>query len=58
MNIERPYGGNRSDLHEALELAADGKINVEVTHDPLDNAVQAFDDLAAGKIQGRIVLVP
>lgn len=58
VNIERPYGGDRSDLHQALALAANGKIHVEVTHYPLDDAQRAFDDLRAGKVQGRIVLVP
>ncbi|MFT4232074.1 MAG: alcohol dehydrogenase catalytic domain-containing protein [Leucobacter sp.] len=58
VNVERPYGGNRSDLNEALALARNGKIHVEVTHYALDDAVQAFHDLEGGKIQGRIVLVP
>lgn len=58
VNIERPYGGNRSDLLEALALARQGKIHLEVTHYALDDAVQAFHDLEEGKIQGRIVLVP
>lgn len=58
VNIERPYGGNRSDLNEALALARAGKIHVAVTHYPLDDAKQAFEDLEEGKIQGRIVLVP
>ncbi len=58
VNIERPYGGNRSDQREALALAQEGKINVDVVHYPLDQASQAFEDLHAGKIHGRIVLVP
>ncbi len=58
VNIERPYGGNRSDQREALALALAGKIHVEVTRYPLDDAKRAFQDLHDGKIQGRIVLVP
>ncbi len=58
VNIERPYGGNRSDQREALALARAGKIHVEVTRYPLDDAKRAFDDLHHGRIQGRIVLVP
>lgn len=58
VNIERPYGGNRSDQREALALAAAGKIHVEVRHYPLEDAKQAFEDLHDGKVQGRIVLVP
>ncbi|WP_449278461.1 zinc-binding dehydrogenase [Leucobacter sp. GX24907] len=58
VNIERAYGGTRSDMREAVALARQGKIGVEVVRYPLDDAVQAFDDLHHGKIQGRAVLVP
>jgi len=58
VNIERAYGGPQKDLREVVALAQQGKIAVEVTRYPLDDAPQAFKDLQAGKIQGRIVLVP
>lgn len=58
VNIERAYGGTRSDMRQAVALAQAGKIGVEVVRYPLDDAVQAFDDLHHGKIQGRAVLVP
>lgn len=58
VNIERAYGGTRSDMRQAVALAQAGKIGVEVVRYPLDEAVQAFDDLHHGKIQGRAVLVP
>lgn len=58
VNIERAYGGPQKDLREVVALAQQGKIAVEVTHYPLDDAPQAFEDLKSGKIQGRIVLVP
>jgi propanol-preferring alcohol dehydrogenase len=58
VNIERAYGGTRSDLRQAVALARQGKIGVEVVRYSLDDAVQAFDDLHHGKIQGRAVLVP
>lgn len=58
VNIERAYGGTRSELRAVLALAAAGKIGVQVQRYGLEDAVQAFDDLEAGKIQGRAVLVP
>lgn len=58
VNIERAYGGTRSDMREVIALAQQGKISVEVVRYPLDDALQAFDDLRHGRIQGRAVLVP
>lgn len=58
VNIERAYGGTRSEMRQAIALAQAGKISVEAKHYSLDDAVQAFDDLHHGRIQGRAVLVP
>lgn len=58
VNIERAYGGTRSDMRQVVALAQAGKIGVEVTRFPLDDAVKAFDELHEGNVQGRIVLVP
>lgn len=58
VNIERAYGGTRSDLRQVVALAREGKITVDVVRYPLDEAVQAFDDLHHGRVQGRAVLVP
>lgn len=58
VNIERAYGGTRSDMRQVVALARAGKIGVEVVRYSLDDAVQAFDDLHHGRIQGRAVLVP
>ena len=58
VNIERAYGGTRSDMRQAIALARAGKIGVEVVRYPLDDALQAFDDLHHGRVQGRAVLVP
>lgn len=58
VNIERAYGGTRAELLQVLALARAGKIGVEVVRYSLDDAVQAFDDLHHGKVQGRAVLVP
>ncbi|MGO3089822.1 MAG: alcohol dehydrogenase catalytic domain-containing protein [Galactobacter sp.] len=58
VNIERAYGGTRAEMRQAIALARAGKIGVEVKRYSLDDAVQAFDDLHHGRIQGRAVLVP
>lgn len=58
VNIERAYGGTRSDMRQAVALVQQGKLHVETTKYSLDDAVQAFDDLRDGKVSGRIVLVP
>ncbi|KAM9862509.1 alcohol dehydrogenase catalytic domain-containing protein [Leucobacter sp. BZR 635] len=58
VNIERAYGGTRADMRQVIALAQAGRISVEVVRYPLDDAPQAFDDLHAGKIAGRAVLVP
>lgn len=58
VNIERAYGGTRAEMREVIALAQAGKIGVEVERYSLDDAVQAFDDLHHGRVQGRAVLVP
>lgn len=58
VEIERAYGGTRAEMREVIALAQQGKIGVEVKRYSLDDAVQAFDDLHHGRIQGRGVLVP
>lgn len=58
VNVERAYGGTRADMREVIALAQTGRIAVEVERRPLDDAPAAFADLDAGKVQGRIVLIP
>lgn len=58
VNIERTYGGTRSEVREVIALAQRGRIGVEVVRYPLDDAVRAFDDLRRGRVRGRAVLVP
>lgn len=48
----------RSELVEALRLGADGSLRTPVTTAPLDKAVEVLDDLRAGRVVGRAVLVP
>lgn len=58
INIERPYGGTRSDVRQVIALAQQGRIGVDVVRYPLDDAARAFGDLRCGRIRGRAVLVP
>ena len=48
--------GTRRDLHDALELAAGGRIKTIVEPDKLENINAIFDRMHKGQIEGRIVL--
>lgn len=48
--------GTRSDLQEALDFAAEGKVTATVATDTLDNINDVFQRMIDGKIEGRIVL--
>ena len=48
--------GTRRDLDEALAFAADGKVRSEITKVPLSEINTVFDNMKAGKIDGRMVL--
>lgn len=48
----------RSELVEALRLGAQGSLRTPVTTAPLDRAAAVLDDLRAGRVVGRVVLVP
>jgi propanol-preferring alcohol dehydrogenase len=48
--------GTREDLAEALAFAAAGKVRAEVSVEPLDAVNDVFERMAAGQINGRIVL--
>jgi alcohol dehydrogenase, propanol-preferring len=41
-----------------LDLAARGLIEAHTTTYPLDDAAQAYQDLARGAVDGRAVIVP
>jgi propanol-preferring alcohol dehydrogenase len=51
-------GNRRSELVEALELAASGRLRTVVTTAPLADAAAVLEDLRAGRVVGRAVLVP
>lgn len=50
--------GNYADLVGLMALVAGGRITLHTTTYPLDDAVQALDDLDHGRIKGRAVLIP
>lgn len=58
VSVRRSFGGTRSDLRQVVELTKLGRINLETVEYSLDDGLKAFDDLEAGKIQGRAILVP
>ncbi|PRO66419.1 alcohol dehydrogenase AdhP [Alkalicoccus urumqiensis] len=48
--------GTRRDLEEAFAFGADGKVVPVVQMRPLDEVQDVFEEMAQGKIQGRMVL--
>lgn len=57
-SINKTYAGTRRDLIDALALAADGRIRVEVETFPLAQGPEVFGRLERGEISGRAVLIP
>jgi propanol-preferring alcohol dehydrogenase len=56
--IVTSVGNRRSELVDALDLAARGRLVTRVTQYPLGDAGRVLDDLRAGRVLGRAVLVP
>jgi propanol-preferring alcohol dehydrogenase len=57
--IRGSYVGNLNELKEVVDLAKSGKLKpVKVTRRPLEEANASLMDLKAGKVVGRVVLVP
>jgi NAD+-dependent secondary alcohol dehydrogenase Adh1 len=50
--------GSYNDLAELMVLAAQGKVELHTRTYPLDAVNEAMDDLDAGRLQGRGILVP
>lgn len=50
--------GSYNDLAELMVLAAQGKVVLHTTKYKLEEFQKAIDDLAAGKVRGRAILVP
>lgn len=56
--IVTSVGNRRSELVTALDLAAQGKLRTTLTEHPLDAAPSVLEDLRAGRVIGRAVLIP
>lgn len=48
--------GTRTDLAEAFQFAAEGKVTPKITLRPIEAINSIFDEMHAGKITGRIVI--
>jgi NAD+-dependent secondary alcohol dehydrogenase Adh1 len=57
-NIVGNLVGSYNDLAELMVLAAQGKVELHTRTYPLDAVNDAMDDLDAGRLQGRGILVP
>jgi alcohol dehydrogenase, propanol-preferring len=57
-SVQTTYWGSRGELAEVLNLAARGLITPTVTTYPLAEAARAYQELAAGDVRGRAVIVP
>ncbi|MBK6614330.1 NAD(P)-dependent alcohol dehydrogenase [Ottowia sp.] len=56
--VSVPYWGSRTELMEVIALAEAGRIHAEVEAFPLEQAVDVYQRLREGRIQGRAVLMP
>lgn len=50
--------GSYTDLQDLMTLAAQGKVKLHTAQYKLDDFQQALDDLDAGKVRGRAILIP
>jgi len=50
--------GSYNDLAELMVLAAQGKVKLHTSIYKLEEYQKAVDDLSAGKVRGRAILVP
>src|SRR5271167_2661480 len=58
VHIRASSVGTREELRELLEMAAAGKVRAEVTTRPLAEVNDVLNELRAGKVSGRVVLIP
>jgi len=57
-NIIGNIVGTYNELAELMVLAQTGKVTLHTATYPLDAAVEAIQDLDAGRVRGRAILVP
>lgn len=58
VSLSTTYWGSVTELHEVIALGEAGKIKAHVTRYALDDAPKAYEDMAAGTLHGRAVIVP
>jgi NAD+-dependent secondary alcohol dehydrogenase Adh1 len=58
INIVGNLVGSYNDLSDLMALAARGAVTLHTSKYPLDDFQTALDDLAAGRVRGRAILVP
>ena len=58
VSIQTTYWGSRPELVEVLDLASRGLLRPKVTIFTLDDAMDAYRAMEAGRLQGRAVIVP
>ncbi len=56
ITVRGSFVGNRKDMAEALEFAADGKVNADIELQPLAAINTIFDRLERGQVPSRVVL--
>ena len=58
VSLQTTYWGSRNELVEVLELGARGLLSAKIEPHTLDQALNVYQDLAEGYIDGRAVIVP
>ncbi len=58
VSVQTTFWGNLHELAEVVELADRSIIRARVTRYPLQEALEAYRDLGAGKVDGRAVVTP
>ena len=58
LSIQTTYCGSRLELEEVLILGASGRLRPRITTFPLTEAMDAYRQMQAGKLEGRAVIVP
>lgn len=52
------YGGQPRDLEKVLDLIKNGEINPQISTKTLEDFPHVLKDLEAGRVDGRIALIP
>jgi propanol-preferring alcohol dehydrogenase len=58
VSLASTYWGSVTELMEVVALAEAGRIRAHVEHFTLDDAPKAYEQMAAGTLRGRAVIVP